>query len=85
MIWVINAKKATGKYEIQLEFNDGLVGILNFHKILENDSRSIIRELLNEDKFNAFSIDYDTLCWENGVDFAPDYLYEQVLSCKQVA
>jgi len=20
----------------------------------------------------------DTLCWDNGVDFAPEYLYEQI-------
>ncbi|MDR1610378.1 MAG: DUF2442 domain-containing protein [Candidatus Symbiothrix sp.] len=85
MIWVVNAKKVAGKYEIQLEFNNGLIGVLDFRKILENDHRTIIRELLNEDMFNTFSVAYDTLCWENGVDFAPDYLYEQVLTHKQVA
>jgi len=26
--------------------------------------------------FKTVRVDYDTLCWDNGVDFAPEYLYE---------
>jgi hypothetical protein len=28
----------------------------------------------------------DTLCWDNGVDFAPEYLYERIMEgIKKVA
>jgi hypothetical protein len=32
--------------------------------------------LLDMDKFRTVRVDLDTLCWDNGVDFAPEYLYE---------
>jgi hypothetical protein len=34
---------------------------------------------LDLNKFKTVRLDMDTLCWDNGVDFAPEYLYEQVL------
>ena len=85
MVWVIDAKKANGMYEIQLEFNDGLKGVVDFKNVLENDHRVIIRELLNADFFNSFVVENDTVCWENGVDFAPEFLHEMLRKYKQAA
>jgi hypothetical protein len=45
---------------------------------LEKDHRVIIRELPDLEKFNTVKLGYHTLCWDKGVDFAPEYLYEQV-------
>jgi hypothetical protein len=50
-----------------------------------SDHREIIRELLNLEKFNTVKLGYHTLCWDNGVDFAPEYLYEQVVVQKKAA
>ena len=83
MVWIINAQKASEMYALQLEFNDGLKGIVDFKNILENDHRTIIRELLDVAIFNTFVAENDTVCWKNGVDFAPEYLYE--MTQKQVA
>jgi hypothetical protein len=68
-----------GDYTVFVEFNDGQSGIINFKDELEKDHREIIRELLNLEKFNTVKLGYHTLCWDNGVDFAPEYLYEQVI------
>jgi len=76
MMWVIDAEKANGTYEILIEFNDGKKTIVDLKNTLENDHRPIIRDLLNVDMFNSFTVEYDTVCWNNGVDFAPEYLYE---------
>ena len=84
MIWVINAN-VLENYKVFVEFNDNLSGIIDFRTILENDTRLNLRELLDLDKFNTCRVDYDTLCWSNGVDFAPEYLYEQINKNKQVA
>jgi hypothetical protein len=35
-------------------------------------------QLLDKNKFQTVKVDYDTLVWENGVDFAPEYLHEKV-------
>ncbi|MDR1809736.1 MAG: DUF2442 domain-containing protein [Prevotella sp.] len=85
MVWIVDAKKAEGAYQIQLEFNDGLKGVVDLKTALENDHREIIRELLDMELFNAFVVANDTVCWKNGVDFAPEFLRELVLKYKRVA
>jgi hypothetical protein len=73
-------------YIVSIEFNDGQSGLINFKNELENDHRVIIRELLDLEKFKTVKIKYDTLCWDNGVDLAPEYLYEQmVIQQKKIA
>ena len=72
-------------YNVYIEFNDGQKGIINFEDELKKDHREIIRELLDLEKFGTVKLGYHTLCWDNGVDFAPEYLYEQVIAQKNVA
>jgi hypothetical protein len=72
-------------YVVYIEFNDGQNGIINFEDELKKDRREIIRELLDLEKFRTVKLGYHTLCWDNGVDFAPEYLYEQVIAQKNVA
>jgi hypothetical protein len=74
-----------GDYTVYIEFNDGQDGIINFKEELEKDHREIIRELLDLEKFNTVKLGYHTLCWDNGVDFAPEYLYEQAAKQKKAA
>ena len=76
MMWIIDAEKANGTYEILIKFNDGKNIIVDLKNTIENDHRPIIRDLLDVNKFNSFTVANDTVCWENGVDFAPEYLYE---------
>jgi len=85
MVWVTNAKKANGIYELHLEFNDGVKGFVDLKNVLETDHRKIVRELLDIKIFNAFEVENDTVCWENGVDFAPEFLYEMTKNYKKVA
>jgi hypothetical protein len=75
--WVINAELRED-YTIYIEFNDGTSGVIDFQNKIKTDHRSIIKELLNKDTFKAIKIERHTLCWANGVDFAPEYLYDQV-------
>jgi transposase-like protein len=76
MKWIIDAEKANGTYEILVKFNDGKNTIVDLKNTIENDHRPIIRDLLDENAFNSFTVANDTICWENGVDFAPEYLFE---------
>jgi len=79
MVWVVNAE-LTGDYEVFVEFNDGVRGAIDFREKLSGDHRQIVRDLLEPGKFKTVRVDYDTLCWDNGVDFAPEYLYEKVVA-----
>ena len=55
-----------------------LNGIIDFYNKLKNDHRENIRELLNLELFKTLKTNLDTICCDNGVDFVPEYLYEQV-------
>ena len=65
-------------YNVYIEFNDGLKGVIDFQNKLMTDHRGIIRELIDKDNFKLIKIERYTLCWDNGVDFAPEYLYDLV-------
>ena len=52
---------------------------------LVNDHRQIIKDLLDLNIFRTVKVRMDTLCWDNGVDFAPEYLYEKIKEEKRVA
>jgi transcriptional regulator CtsR len=72
-------------YKIYIEFNDGLGGIIDFKDKITTDHREIIRELIDKSKFNKIKVERHTLCWENGVDFAPEYLYDQIKTRHKIA
>jgi hypothetical protein len=72
-------------YRIYIEFNDGLSGIIDFKDKITTDHREIIRELVDKNKFNKIKVERHTLCWENGVDFAPEYLYDQIKTLQKIA
>jgi transposase-like protein len=75
-MWITDAEKAKGTYEILIKFNDGKSTIVDLKSTIENDHRPIIRDLLDVNTFNSFTVANDTVSWKNGVDFAPEYLYE---------
>jgi len=85
MIHVLDAE-LINEYKVCVEFNNGKKGTIDFKKILEEDHREIIRDLLNKDLFNTVKVNLNTLCWDNEVDFAPEFLYDQLeLIDKKVA
>jgi hypothetical protein len=69
-------------YKILLKFNDGVEMTVD----LENElNGSVFTPLKDKSKFRKFSIVFNTIEWENGADFAPEYLYELALSQHKIA
>lgn len=60
-------------YRIKLWFNDGKVKIVDLADSLNGLVFEPLREL---EFFRKFMIKFNTIEWENGADFAPEYLYE---------
>lgn len=60
-------------YRIKLWFNDGKVKIVDLADSLNGLVLEPLREL---EFFRKFTIKFNTIEWENGADFAPEYLYE---------
>lgn len=75
MKWITEAKHIKS-YEIWLKFNDGIEGVVDLESTITNDHREIFKELKEIEQFTRFKVDADTIVWENGLDLAPEYLYD---------
>ncbi len=64
-------------YVIWLRFNNGAEGEVDLEPELEGEMFASLRE---KKKFRRFIVDpeLETIVWENGADFAPEFLYDNM-------
>ncbi|HBL28326.1 MAG TPA: DUF2442 domain-containing protein [Acidobacteria bacterium] len=62
-------------YTVWLRFNDGAFGEVDLSGELDGPVFGPLRE---EETFKRVAVVCHTLAWENGADFAPEFLREQV-------
>ncbi len=74
MIWVTKAKHID-QFELEIGFSDGKVFQVDLSGSLSGE---VFEPLRVVDEFKKFRVDseLDTVVWENGADFAPEFLYE---------
>lgn len=69
---VLRAEYVDG-YRLRLHFNNGETRIADLSSSLRGE---VFVPLKDMDYFKRFSIKFNTVEWDNGADFAPEYLYE---------
>lgn len=62
-----------GGYTIVCTFNDGITKKVDISSLFH---LPIFAELRDINEFLRFGLDPFTVCWDNGADIAPIYLYE---------
>ena len=60
-------------YRVRLYFDNGELRVVDLESSLVGP---IFQPLKDIEYFKSFTIPYNTIQWENGADFAPEYLYE---------
>ena len=80
----ISKAKQVGDYQIELVFNNKKKGVVDLKDMLFNDHRKIFKELKDPNKFKKFKIEFDTLSWENGLDLAPEFLYDLLVNSSKI-
>ncbi len=75
---MLRIKKVTyvSGYILQIHFSDGKVKVVDFEDLLSEDG-FYLQPLREIEFFKRVSLDdmgY-TICWPNGADFSPDFLY----------
>ena len=71
-----------GEHRVWLEFNDGSAGEVDLSDELKG---KVFRPLQDLEYFKSFSLEGHTLSWDNGADFAPEFLKALMLSQGKVA
>ena len=69
---IVKAEYLDG-YRVKLLFSDGETKIADLSQSLNGP---VFAPLKDKDFFRNFSIKFNTIEWNNGADFAPEYLYE---------
>ena len=73
MFLEVSKAKYINNYKIALEFNNGESKVVDLKNELNGE---VFAPLQNLDYFKNFQIKYNTIEWQNGADFAPEFLYE---------
>ncbi len=73
---VIKAEYKAG-YKIQLVFDDGKTGLVDFSKFIAKGG--VFKKLENHEFFKNFTINEDlgVISWNNEIDIAPETLYSE--------
>ena len=74
LLWITNANYLKD-YQIELEFNNNTKGIVDFEKHL---TKKIFEPLKDLSVFKNFQLNSWTIEWENGADFSPEFLLENI-------
>jgi hypothetical protein len=75
-MWRVIKVRALPEYRLQVEFEDGVRGILEYRNELTGEVFEALRDPV---QFAKVGIDEDgVVCWPNGTDLAPDAMYEDL-------
>lgn len=72
LIKVVKARYIEG-YKIEFQFNDGKIKTIDLSTEIYGE---VFEPLKDIEIFKKFSLNPFTIEWENGADFAPEYLYQ---------
>lgn len=77
MIPEVESAEHVAEYTIHLRFTDGSEGDVDLRNELHGEPFEPLKDV---QQFKRFSVhpEFRTLCWPNGADFAPEFLYERI-------
>ena len=82
LLKIVDAKYIC-EHRISLTFNNGSTGIVDLKEKIFSDHRKIFEALQDESTFKEFKLNRWTIQWKNGLDLAPEFLYELMSSQKE--
>lgn len=72
MLEVKEAKYIAG-YSLEIVFNNGIKKVVDLSNSLNGQVFAPLKDI---QFFKQFRINFNTIEWENGADFAPEYLFD---------
>ncbi len=84
LLKIIQASYVEG-YKIRLRFNNEYAAIVDLKGAIFSDKREIFKQLQDINVFKKFTQNRWTIEWENGLDLAPEFLYNLAIEQKEKA
>ena len=74
--------KVLENYKLYLKFDDGIDGEVDISKLIP--FKGVFQPLSDKVYFSKVSVNHDigTICWDNGADLSPTYLYQNIKPIK---
>ncbi len=85
MLLKITKAEYVGDYRLKVTFNTGEIRVVDMESTVMNDQRAIFQSLRDKAFFKRFTVDFNTVVWENQLDIAPEYLYEKGVAVNKAA
>jgi hypothetical protein len=76
--WEVVAVRALPGFQLDVEFADGTRGRFDYSEFIHADDAGVFVALRDVSLFNRVFVDYGALTWPNGLDLAPDAMYERL-------
>ncbi|MBI5447848.1 MAG: DUF2442 domain-containing protein [Gammaproteobacteria bacterium] len=78
MSWRVASVHPLPGYILEVEFLDGLKGIVDLSERVIDKNAGIFSKLQNLDVFNQVYLEYGTVTWPGEIDLAPDAMYDEI-------
>lgn len=80
----VTSAEHVDRYRIRLCFSNGETGVVNLEDALWGPVFEPLKDLNAFKRFKVSEI-FHTVCWENGADFAPEFLCEKMVGQARAA
>lgn len=78
MPWRASQVRALPNYCLEVRFLDGTVGKVDMAGIIMNEQAGVFAVLRDVSKFNQVHIEIGVVTWPDGIDLAPDAMYDEI-------
>jgi hypothetical protein len=80
-MWRLKKVKALPDYRLEVEFEDGVHGVIDLSRDLWGP---VFEPLRDPERFAEVTIDeFGAPCWPNGADLAPDAIYDDLVAARK--
>ena len=80
--WEVVAVRALPGFQLDVEFVDGTRGRFDYSEFIHADDAGVFVALRDVSLFNRVFVEYGAVTWPNGLDLAPDAMYERLKSSR---
>ncbi|MHC5057598.1 MAG: DUF2442 domain-containing protein [Planctomycetota bacterium] len=77
MLEVVEAEHVDG-FRIRLRFSNGEAGVVDLESAMWGPAFESLRDPTNFRSFRVSDV-FHTVCWDNGADLAPEFLYARMV------